>query len=284
MVDVNYQLEGANGDVIVFDSENFVLNTGISGFGIPPTAVRIEDSAGDGGVWRHTKRSVRDVDLPITVFGANRDEVQAKLRRLGTLLQDGLGAPKLRAVYDNGDELYLEVHYVGGGETLIDNNEAGQTWCRWVISLRAPNPYWRSGIEESFSISTGYTGRGLLPELSKMKVSSSTALGVVTVVNAGDVATYPVWSITGPVQNLQINNGTLGFSFPVVYAGQTITVDTETSTVVDQDGLNRYDYLGPAPKFFNLPPGTTGISVLGINTDFDFNVTLTYSPRYEVIH
>lgn len=284
MVNVTYSLEGSNGDVIVFDSTDYVLKTGILGFGIPPTSVRIEESAGDGGVWRHTKRLARDLDLPITVFGTDRGDVQAKLRRLGTLLQDAGGAPKLRATYLDGTSVFISVHYTGGGETNYDNNSSGLTWAGWTVSLRAPNPFWLSGIEEQFSIGTGGSGRGLLPQLTKMKVSSSSTLGVVTVINAGDVSTFPVWAITGPVKNLLITNGTQAFSFADVFSGEVITINTETATVTNADGENLYARLGTAPKLFTLPPGTTGINVTGTDTDQNFNIQLTYSPRYEVIH
>jgi len=284
MVDVTYTLEGANGDVITFDNETYLLTVGISGFGIPPTNVRIEESAGDGGIFRQSKRLPRDVDLPMTIFGSSRADVEAKLRRLGKILQDGQGAPKLRASYTDGTSLFLSVHYVGGGETIIDNDNAGLTWCRWVISLRAPNPFWLSGLSEQFSISTGSTGRGLLPLLTKLRVSSSSTLGVVTVVNAGDVNAFPIWRITGPVQNLTIGNGQELFGFANVFSGEVITVNTENGSVTNADGENLYARLSAAPKLFSLPPGTTGLSVLGTDTDLDFNVLLTYSPRYEVVH
>lgn len=284
MVDVTYSLEGANGDVITFDDTTYVLNTGIVGFGIPATSVRIEESAGDGGVWRHTKRLARDVDLPITVFGSSRDDVQTKLRRLNKLLQDGQGAPKLRATYDDETSVYLEVHYVGGAETEYDNDSAGLTWCRWPISLQAANPFWLSGLEETFTIGSGGTGRGLLPQLTKLKLASSTTLGTVTLINAGDVAAFPTWEITGPVQNLTISNGFQGFGFDSVADGEVILVNTEDGTVTNPDGDNLYARLDPAPKLFSFPAGTTTIAIEGTDTTPTFNVTLTYSPRYEVIH
>jgi|TARA_R110000782_G_scaffold15569_1_gene45365 hypothetical protein len=284
LVNVTYSLEGSNGDVITFDESEYVLKTGILGFGIPPTSVRIEESAGDGGVWRHTKRLARDLDLPITVFGTDRGDVQTKLRRLGTLLQDAEGAPRLRATYYDGTSVFINVHYTGGGETNYDNVESGLTWATWAISLRAPNPFWLSGISEGFSISTGGTGRGLLPQLSKMKVSSSSTLGVVTVINAGDVATFPVWVISGPVKDVVITNGVQAFSFADVFSGEVITINTETASVTNADGDNLYARLNPAPKLFTLPPGTTGINVVGTDTDQNFNIQLSYSPRYEVIH
>jgi hypothetical protein len=67
-------------------------------------------------------------------------------------------------------------------------------------------------------------------------------------------------------------------------AGTTYTVDTATGEVYNDEGENVYSLLGPAPKFFGLPPGITGISVTGIDSSPDTQITCYYSPRYEVIH
>jgi len=283
LVNVNYSLVGANGDTIAFDYSNYVLNPEFTGFGIPPAQVRIEQSAGDGGVFRHAKRGVRQVDLAVTVLGTNRNDVQTKLRRLSRLLQNSAGATKLVATYSDNTTLELSGYYVGGAESQWGSN-AGLIWNRWGISLECPNPYWQTGIQESFTIGTGGTGRGLLPELSKMKVSSSSTLGVVTVNNAGDVPTFPTWVITGPVKELEITNGVQRFGFDQIFSGEVITVNTELGTVTNADGENVYSRLDPVPKLFSLQPGITGLNVNGIETDLNFNVQLTYSPRFEVVH
>lgn len=283
MTTVNYSLIGSNGDVITFDYLNYVLNPNFIGFGIPPAEVRIEASAGDGGVYRHSKKGVRDIDLAVTILGTDRADVQTKLRRLSRLLQDSTGATQIVANYSDGTSLNLRGHYVGGAESQWGAN-AGQVWNRWVLSFQCPNPYWQTSVSEAFTIGAGGTGRGLLPQLSKLKVSSSSTLGVVTVNNAGDVPAYPIWTITGPVVNLEITNGTQSFGFASVFSGEVITVNTETATVTDNNGDNAYSRLEPAPKLFSLPPGSTGINVNGIETDLNFNVQLSYSPRYEVVH
>ncbi len=163
MVNVTISLVGSNGDTIeLADAGDFVLTTGVTGFGIPTTAVRIDDSAGDGGTWRHTKRGVRDLDLPLTVLGTDRGDVETKLRRLARLLQTTNGPTKVVANYSNGDSLFLEAHYVGGAETQFGSNANG-FFCNWVIQMQAPQPYWQTLVENSFNIGSGSTGRGLLP-------------------------------------------------------------------------------------------------------------------------
>lgn len=285
MVDVTISLVGSNGDTIeLADEGDFVLTTGVQGFGIPATSVRIDESAGNGGVWRFTKRGVRDLDLPIVIFGANRADVESKLRRLARLLQDSNGATKIVANYSNGDSVFLEAHYVGGAETQF-GSDANNHFCRWVIQMQAPQPFWESQVSQSFTITSGSTGRGLLPQLTKMKVASSESLGIVAVTSTADVDVFPVWTVRGPITNFTASNGTQSFRINgTIAAGQVFTVDTEAGTVVDQDGVNKYALLAPAPKLFAFPTGTSTIEVLGTGTTSATSVRCNYALRYEVIH
>jgi phage-related protein len=285
MVDVAISLRGANGDTIALaETGNFVLSSGVYGFGIPTTEVRIDASAGDGGVFRNSKRGVREIDLPIVILGSDRAQVQNRLRRLARLLQDRSGPTRLIATFSDGTSLFLETHYVGGAETIY-GEDAGRTWARWVVQMQAPQPYWQSANQQSFTITTGQTGRGLLPQLTKLKVSSSESLGLVTVTSAADVDVFPVWTIKGPISDLRIRSGSLGFTFAEpVLEGETITINTERGTVTDQAGANRYAILGPAPKLFPFPPGTTNIEVLGTETSVDTFISCNYALRFEVVH
>lgn len=285
MVDVTISLVGSNGDTIeLADDGDFVLTTGVTGFGIPSTAVRIDESAGNGGTWRHTKRGIRDIDLPLVIMGSDRADVETKLRRLARLLQDSKGPTKIVADYSDGTSVYLSAHYTGGAETQF-GSDANSFFCRWVISMQAPQPYWETSTTSSFSVTTGNTGRGLLPQLTKLKVSSSQTLGVVNVNNQGDVEVFPTWVIRGPVTNLVVSNGSQSFSFPAtILGGDTYTVDTMAGTVVNDRGENIYALLGSAPKLFSLQPGLTSVAVTGTEATPDTAITCYYSPRFEVIH
>lgn len=284
MVNVNYSLTGANGDTVAFDYSEYILNPDFAGFGIPPAEVRIESSAGDGGVFRNTKRGVREVDLPITVLGTTRADVQTKLRRLSRLLNDTTGPTRLNASFTGGETVYLEGHYVGGAESQWGSS-AGTIWNRWVITLQCPNPFWQSTTVDEFLVTPGNTGRGLLPRLVNLKLTSSQVFGVITVDNAGDVPAYPIWYVRGPLSNVNIsNNGSsFGFNAPVL-AGETITVNTKTGEVTDDLGTNRYSILNPAPKLFRIEPGVSSITVEGTNATPASEVRLDYSPLYEVVH
>ena len=284
MVSITYTLRGANGDQITFNNSDYVLNPGMTGFGIAPTEVRIDPSAGIGGVFRHSRRGVRDLDLPITVLGANHADVQQKLRRLARITQDRRGPMTLRATYSNGQQLFIDLHYVGGAEGQWGES-GGLTWAQWVLSCQAPKPFWESLAKQSFELVGGNTGRGLLPQLTKLKVSSSQALGDVTINSTADVEVFPVWTIQGPVDDFTVSDGVQSFTITgSILLGETIIVDTEKKTVVDETGANRYDRLGPAPKLFAFQPGETQLSITGTNADTNTNVKAEYAFRFEVVH
>ena len=285
MVNLAISLTGANGDTISLDNNlNYILGAGVRGFGIPTTEVRIAPSAGDGGYFRHSKRAIREIDLPITIIGTDRGDVEAKLRRLAALLNVKNGATVVNATYSDGTSFALSAYYRGGAETVFGDT-AGTTFCQWLITMQAPNPFWLSSTPTTFTVGSGSTGRGLLPKLTKLRVSSDQTLGIVTANNAGDVDAYPIWQIRGPVTNLLVSNGTQSFSFPAaIPGGVTYTVNTEAGTVTDDAENNVYSLLGTAPKLFSLAPGTSSITITGTAYTADTSVKCTYYPRYEVVH
>jgi hypothetical protein len=284
MVNINYSLVGSNGDTIVFDDSNYVLNPGMIGFGIAPTQVRIAESATYGGLWRYTKRGIRDVDLPITILGTDRNDVESKLRRLARLTQDAQGPTELKANYSDETSLTLGLHYTGGAESQWGESE-GLIWCTWLMSFQAPMPFWQSDEEQTFSVTSANRGRGLLPQLSKMKITNSENLGVVNIESTADVDVFPTWVIQGPITNLLISNGSQSFGFnrPIL-SNEIITLNTELGTVQNADGDNLYSILNPAPKLFAFAPGNTTIQVDGTDVDFETIIRCNYALRFEVVH
>lgn len=285
MADLTITLTGANGDTITFDNINYILTDGLKGFGIPATTLRIQPSALDGGIFRHTKRGIREVDLPIVTIGTSREDTEAKLRRLGNALNNYNGSARLTATYADGSAFYLDVYYAGGGETVF-GQQSGSTYATWVVALQAPTPFWVSTIAQTFTVTQSGTGRGLLPKLANLKLTSTSAIGTVTVNNSiGDVPSYPIWKAYGPMDSLTVNNGSVGFVYNTpITAGDVVTIDTYAGTVTNLAGTNVYSNLSSAPKFFTIPPGTSSVNVYGANVTSATQISLTYYPRREVLH
>lgn len=285
MVDVSIALIGANNDQIVLsDAGDYVLGTGVSGFGVPPVLVRIAESAGDGGVWRHTKRGIREIDFPITTLGTDRGDVETKLRRLANLLQDRKGATRLVANYSDGTSYQLLVHYTGGADAEY-GTDSNRVFARWVITLQAPQPYWESVNPTTYTLQQSTGGRGLLPQLTKLKLSGQYGFGSVALGNPGDVPAYPVWQVVGPVSSATFTLNGVGFSYDAAIAGdESVTIDTYRGTVVDQDGINRYANLAAAPKFFAIEPGSQVVEIDAPGATAQTIISGYIKPRREVIH
>ena len=288
MVDVSISLIGSNGDTIQLTNEfsDYILTTGVLGFGIPPTQVRIAESASAGGTWRNTKRGVRDIDLPIMVTGTDRQDLENKLRRLSNCLQDINGPTKIRATYTDGTAFELSAHYVGGGDVEYGPESNGKQ-AKWVISMQAPNPYWESVNPQNFTLQLN-DARGLLKgntSLSQLRLSGQYGFGDVTLVNTGDVVAYPTWTITGPVDSVSISQDGVGFTYnDSVAAGDQIIIDTFSGTVTDQDGINRYGNLAAAPKLFAIKPGTQTVTISAPGADATSVIAGNFKPRREVLH
>lgn len=286
MVNINYLLAGSNGDTIRFDgSDGYYLTTGFRGAGIPPTDVRITNSAGDGGTWRSTRRGIRDLDLPLTVLGEDRVEVETKLRRLASALSDRYGTPMLIAEYADGSSYSIEVHYTGGAETLF-GSDAGETYARWAITLQAPDPFWVSQQAVSFSLGYDSSTRGLLPSLANLQVKTDSVLGSFTISNPGEVDAYPVWNLEGKSTLTSISLNGVGFTYTENMATGTgkRTINTRTASVVDSSNTNLYANLGTAPKLFAIPPGSSTISVTIAGADSTTRLSGYFQPRREVLH
>lgn len=287
MVNVILSLVGSNGDEIVFDNNgDYLLTEGLSGIGIPETQVRFADSASDGGVWRFTKRGIREIDMPVMVLGNSQTALENNLRRLSNLLQDRRGATVLRASYSNGEVWELQDgHYTTGAQTTVESN-GSPYWTRWVLTMQFANPFWIRQRSESFSLGTGGAQRSLIPNLAEMEITGSQVIGDITIENVGDCDSYPVWKIRGPVDSVTITSQDgLSFSYDaIIPVGEEITIDTAMGTVVNQDGVNKYANLGASPKLFTLPAGTSEVSIEAVGSDQDTLVSLYYQPRKEVVH
>ena len=275
-----------NGDTISFDDSNYVPQVGVRGFGIPSPILRIDPSASNGGTFRFSKRDVREIDLPLTILGSSQTDTESKLRRLSNILRN---KAVLAVTYENGEVWTLDVYLAGGGQTQFGST-GNDYFCQWDLILQAPQPFWQSTAPISISIISDTTTRGLLAgsspkSLAFLRVKTSQAFGSVTVNNTGDVNAPAVWNLKGPSTLATFTLNGVGFTFTdTLSASETITIDCEAGTVIDQTGANRYSGLGTAPKLFSVPPGlqTLTISVTGATSAT--KVTGYFASRREVLH
>lgn len=281
---VQLSLRGENGDTIAFDGSTYIARAGIAGFSIPPAEVRIDESAADGGIFRHARRAVRTVDIPITVVGDSRSAVEDSLRRVSRLLQ--AGSVTVVAVYEDGYSWELTGYYSGGAEGSRGDDE-NDLFANWVLSLQCPDPYWKSQTSEQIILTNaGFSGRSLIPDLAELRVSSSNVIGNATINNTGDVEALPIVTFKGDIDTLEVTSSDgRGWTFnETILSTETITVDSTNGTVVDATGANHYGSLAASPKMLRFPSGSSDLAVVATGATSSTVITITWQIRKEVLH
>ncbi|MEU5403710.1 phage tail family protein [Streptomyces sp. NPDC005963] len=264
-------------DGIAEKGTGFQATSGATGFGLPAVAVQWLEGAGDGALYRRTRILARDIDLPLEIFARDRRHLQTLLSRLALALA---GECSLILQDDTGAQWSTTVRRVGGGEAAYGVDTTGEREWRSVITLRAGDPYWTSSQSQSRTIGSAGTA-GFLSNLVRLKVTSSQAIGQITLTNDGDADAYPVWEVHGPGADFEAVSpaGERLKWVGNLAAGETLTLDTRRGTVVDQSGANRYSQLAPAPRFWTVRPGTS-VAVASLNgVDTSSKIVCSWRPR-----
>jgi|GEM_PF-998918 len=257
---ISLQLESATDTVSLDDLVDLPTGVqalaGATGFGLPPVAVQWLEGAGNGARYRGRRAQTRTFDLPIYIDGGNRPELKALWRRLVLMLMNEAEC-RLRLVEEDGSSWWIDVIRTGGGDLVYGQDTTGEQELRTVLSLTAGYPLWTAETARSRRVQLPRVKKGLLPELSKLQVMPSAAFDSLTVDNRGDAPAPPVWKIVGPGTRFEATSPS-GES--LVWAGsllaeESLTFDVAEGTVIDHKGVNRYDELGVAPRFWSLPPG-----------------------------
>lgn len=235
------------------------------GLGLPPDLTEWTSSPAGGGRLRSHRIGMREGAIPVTILGESSDEVRDYAQRLRAVTRASVH-PELVATLTTGEVYRLPFYRTGGGEDGLPYEEVLEL--DWEIEIRCPSPYWVADQPRQIGpVGISAETVGLLPDLARLQVSGSTALGSIDIENRGDVPSPATWIIRGPGGPVAIDVAGRGFVIDTVLEeDETITISRTGSvwTVADETGANRYSALGPAPKFPAIPPGR---SVAAISMD-----------------
>jgi hypothetical protein len=236
------------------------------------------EGAGDGATFRRRRVLTRDIDIPLEILARNRGHLQQLLSRLALALAGGC---TLTLQDDDGTRWTTAVERVGGGDYIYGEDTVGDREFQTVISFRAGDPYWTSSESQIRTIGGETEVAPFLSELVTLKVSSSQAIGTITLINSGDADAYPVWEVYGPGDNFEAispRGEKLNWT-GALKAGEKLTLDTRKGTVVDQSGANRYEELATAPRFWTVKPGiSTAVACLN-NITQESKIVCSWRPR-----
>ncbi|WP_406153569.1 phage tail family protein [Streptomyces anulatus] len=275
------------------DWPSFFMQAGATGLDMPPFELHSDDSPNlDGGMYRGTRATQREVLLPIFIWGVDRKTLKDQKRKLLASLNPKNGYCVLKFMESDGQPKYLYAYYKAGLEGNESEDSAGFRWLKIGIQMTAFDPWFYSDrlqvAEWDFGQGDAFFGASFLPLNLSQGFPSEVTLPVV---NPGDIEAWPVWEITGPVQSFNFT-GPDKKSFAidlqsgggdVVPTGRTLTIDTRPGykTLKDDQGANYYPLLAANPQLWSVPAGKSTVSIKLVSGSGVAHVRMTLTPRYE---
>jgi len=283
MIDSKVRLTGNGYTVTLKDSaDGLHRQPGGGGWGMAPVVNSWFEGAGDGEQLRGVRRTRRELQIPISAFGADRAEVEDNIRSLVRVIR---GPFQVHVDYSNGESFWIEATYDSGLEGVY--TVAPEHWNEATIILKCPDPYWTSDASQAFVIAPTPADAPFIPLLAGLHVASAAAFGTVGVSNVGDVESRPTWIIHGPGAALHIAVNGVGLVLNKTFLSTDIvTIKYEGGgwTIKDQAGVNQYPYLDPAPVFPVLPPGGSIVTASMTSTGTETYIQCVYPERREVVY
>ena len=272
---------------------------GATGFDAPPIQLFYDELTGlDGALFRHARASAREVFIPVVMWADSRPAF-LELKRTFLARLNPLRGPG-RLVVTEGDNTgrYLDCYYESGAEGSYAVEEGGFFYQKYGLIFRCLDPFWYSSQAVTIEWSSGSSGLKKFfgdegePFFGLRLNPSHQIDGETPVTSVGEVDTWPVWTITGPVDGLTFAaSGASSGSFHlnvVLGPGDVLYVDTRPSRrrilkltnppIIE--GLNYWPALRPGDVFWPLKPGLSNITISAGSAGAETSISMTYRPRY----
>ncbi|SDZ01074.1 phage tail domain-containing protein [Thermoactinomyces sp. DSM 45892] len=230
---------------------------------------------------KRVKTPPREMDIDLIVYGKNRGDLYQNLRRLRSMLNSYRGIGKLKVVTSDGLERFLHCVYAKGMEGELSIEMA--SFRKMTLTFRAFDPFFYSTSIFSNSFQMDSIPPQWFPILP-LRLGSEAISGEITILNAGDIETYPIWKIIGQGENPKIKNlttgSTISFNDVSLRQGQYITIDTKQRLIEKDDGTSLYPFLDYGSTFWKLVRGSNIIRVEMSEATPASKIEISYQERY----
>ncbi|MDF2968358.1 MAG: hypothetical protein K0Q93_2136 [Nocardioidaceae bacterium] len=241
----------------------------VNGRFMPPVSYEEGTVPGQPGArFRSVRHGPRDFVLPVRIADQDPAVLRTLLRSVVRSMDPTRGAGRIRVASPAGDQREITCRYVSGlemPERLGDTSGPGVQWASPVF--RAHDPYW-ADVADTVDL-FGLGARPSFFPFFPLRLSRSSVFAEASVINGGDVATWPVWQITGPGSIISARNLTTGRSWTLslaLGAGERIYVDTrpgrKTARLNDPvDGVSVFTAFTAMPSLWPLAPGNNALRI-----------------------
>jgi len=245
----------------------------------------VESATDDGAQWDGVRTLIREIGWPLFVHAGSSTALRVEHDRfLRTMQPDKLGV--LTVGTPDGQRRYIQLRYSDGAEGDESGGSYGIVWIKHQLTMLAEQPYFYGDpISYTFGGPEGvnFYGGGVGTLGPPYHISSSRGLGSAVVSTPGDLPSWPVWTINGPMTSFTGVIGGKSITLPITLTlGQWIKVTTEprVGTILDQTGTSRWPNAG-AVTFGPVQPFADSALTLTIAgaTD-DTTVVFEFTPRW----
>jgi hypothetical protein len=228
----------------------------LKGWDDPPASTGgTQQRAADHGLWTSTAYySGRTIEVEGSLLASSWAGASEALDRLWGAIP--ISALDWLYVAEGARTLCAKVRQ--DSDPLVERNTG---WAKFSLSLIAPDPR-RYDVNET-TASTGLpttTGGLALPLTLPLTIGATTTAGVLTVTNAGNMATRPTFTVDGPVPaGASITHRSSGKTLRIpdgVPSGRTLTIDTDKRTAL-LDGTAARVVTG---TWFEYDPGSNDVA------------------------
>lgn len=230
-----------------------------------------------GSRWQRVDHGPRDIVVPVDLS----PDPEAAMDTLVALIDPTVGDGRLRMTRSDSTERELFCRYIDG-LVPVEQTDRLDGWLAALI-FRAVDPYWYDRNPRTLSFSPGGAGQDFFP-FFPLVLGASEIASDASVVNDGHVATWPVWTITGP-GTVTATNQTTGETWELGHAigeGETVTVDTRpgVKTVVSSTAGDLFAELSDVSSLWPLVTGSNEIAVEMASATPTSRLLLTWWRRW----
>lgn len=281
---------GANGHTVRLtdDLAGHLLLPGVRGLELPAYHHYVRESGAlDGQITTGTRALAREIFLPVYVHGADRAEAVERRGRLALAMaptpHTGGGVGVLELAERAGTRRRIRARYVDGMEGDEGEDQAGNYWATYGITLHADDPYWElDPVRRSWRIEGS---PGLWLPVPPLVVRGSEVIGEgMNMSNPGTAHAWPVWTIAGPVgAGALMRNASTGEELEfdrALSAEESVTIDTRPrrKSVRSGTGENWFRHLRRGSRLWALAPGANTVDVMLTGAEEGASLHLEYVP------
>lgn len=256
-----------------------------SGRYMPKTRVHSDIVPGQpGGIPRSVEHDARDFVLPLSISATSEANLRALLRDLMKRMNPKRGQGRIRVTSPIGDQREITCLYAAGLEGEEKEDVTGPQFQAFPLAFTAYDPYWYavSSVSKTFTLGTPTVFFPVFPVF----FSPSAIVASDTVVNDGDEPAQPVWTVTGPGEEIRLVNSTTGdyiyLQSNALGPGEVLTIDTRDNikTLTLQDGTSVFNWLSVDSSMWALDAGSTTVLLQMTGTTAASGLTLSFKPKY----